>query len=96
MGATSVLRLDPRLSPHLSSEGRLPACYRIGCASPIFTCSEDLMTIGTVERALQLAPECRTLEEVRAKLVREGHSNIDAHLQGSLRRDLKRLLKSRT
>jgi hypothetical protein len=52
------------------------------------------MTIGTVERALQLAPECRTMEEVRAKLVREGHSNIDAHLQGSLRRDLRKLLKS--
>ena len=58
--------------------------------------SEKLMTIGTVERALQLAPECRTMEEVRAKLVREGHSNIDAHLQGSLRRDLRKLLKSGT
>jgi hypothetical protein len=51
------------------------------------------MSMGTVERALQLAPECQTIEEIRTKLNEEGHSSIDAHLQGSLRRDLKRLLK---
>jgi len=39
-----------------------------------------------------LAPGCRTIDELRAKLVREGHTYIDAHLQGSLRRDLKKLL----
>jgi hypothetical protein len=49
--------------------------------------------MGTVERAFQLAPACRTMDELRAKLVREGHTNIDAHLQGSLRRDLRKLLK---
>lgn len=48
---------------------------------------------GTVERAFQLAPECRSIDELRAKLVREGCMNIDAHLQGSLRRDLAKLLK---
>jgi hypothetical protein len=52
------------------------------------------MEIGTVERAFQLAPECRTVAEIRAKLVREGYSNVEAHLQGSLRRDLRKLLAS--
>jgi hypothetical protein len=50
--------------------------------------------MGTVERAFQLAPNCRTMDELRAKLIREGHTNIDAHLQGSLCRDLKKLLKA--
>ena len=50
--------------------------------------------MGTVERAFQLAPECRSLDELRAKLMSDGHTNIDAHLQGSLRRDLKKLLKT--
>lgn len=47
---------------------------------------------GTVERAFELAPECRSIEELRAKLLKEGCSNIDAHLQGSLRKDLAKLL----
>ena len=51
------------------------------------------MPKGTVERAFDLAPECRTLDELRAKLAEEGHSNITAHLQDSLKRDLKKLLK---
>ena len=50
--------------------------------------------MSTVERAFELAPECRTIDELRSKLVKEGHSNIDAHLQGSLRRQLKGLLDS--
>jgi hypothetical protein len=53
----------------------------------------DKAVMGTVERAFQLAPDCRTIDELRTKLFREGHSNIDAHLQGSLRRDLKKLFK---
>ncbi len=52
------------------------------------------MAIGTVERAYQLAPECETVDELRGKLMREGFTNIDAHLQGSLRKDLQRLLRS--
>ena len=52
------------------------------------------MAIGTVERAFQLAPQCKTLEELRSKLVREGHPNVDAHLKDSLRRELKKLLGS--
>jgi len=54
--------------------------------------ASDNGAMGTVERAFQLAPSCRSLDELRAKLMREGHTNIDAHLQGSLRRDLKKLL----
>jgi hypothetical protein len=41
----------------------------------------DNVLMGTVERAFQLAPDCRTMNELRAKLVREGYTNIDAHLQ---------------
>jgi predicted component of type VI protein secretion system len=50
--------------------------------------------MGTVERAFQLAPECKTMDELRAKLSREHFGSIDAHLQGSLRRDLRKLLNS--
>jgi hypothetical protein len=54
------------------------------------------MEAGTVQRAFQLAPECSTIDEIRAKLKREGHSNIEAHLQGaSIRKDLAKLLKGR-
>jgi hypothetical protein len=53
------------------------------------------MSAGTVERAFELAPECRSMDELRAKLAREGCFNIDAHLQGSLRRDLKKLLATK-
>ena len=51
---------------------------------------------GTVERAFQLAPECQTIDELRAKLDREGFSGVDAHLKGSLRKELKKLLKRST
>jgi hypothetical protein len=51
---------------------------------------------GTVERAFQLAPECRSLEELRAKLMKEGWTNVDAHLHGSLRKDLAKLFKKRS
>ena len=50
------------------------------------------MDMGTVERAFQLAPECQRMDELRSRLMREGHTQIDAHLQGSLRRQLKALL----
>ena len=40
--------------------------------------------VGTVERAFQLAPECGSIDELREKLMTEGHTQIDAHLQGSL------------
>lgn len=49
---------------------------------------------GTVERAFELAPQCTSIDELRSKLLREGHTQVDAHLQGSLRRDLVKLLRS--
>lgn len=53
------------------------------------------MNAGIVERAYQLAPQCRTIDEIRSKLVREGYGSVDAHLQAtSLRRDLKTRLQS--
>ncbi|QIL02865.1 hypothetical protein G7078_08760 [Sphingomonas sinipercae] len=54
------------------------------------------MEPGTVQRAYELAPECQSLEELRAKLRREGHSSVDEHLgSGSLRADLKSKFKKR-
>jgi hypothetical protein len=52
------------------------------------------MTVGTVERAFQLAPQCKTLEELRSKLAGERHTSVDAHLKDALRRELKKLLRS--
>jgi hypothetical protein len=34
------------------------------------------------------------MDELRARLSKEHHANIDAHLQGSLRRDLRKLLNN--
>ena len=52
------------------------------------------MTVGTVERAFQLAPECSSIDELRAKLRKEGCSSVDTHLQGpSIRKDLSKLLR---
>src|SRR5690242_131092 len=58
--------------------------------------TQRMSAMGTVERAYQLAPECRTMDELRSKLSREHCANIDAHLQGSLRRELRKLLISET
>jgi hypothetical protein len=46
------------------------------------------MNVGTVERAFQLAPECDSVDEIRHKLKREGHSSVDEHVEGVLRREL--------
>ena len=37
---------------------------------------------GIIERAFQLAAESSSMEEVKQKLVKEGYSNIHAHLSG--------------
>jgi hypothetical protein len=50
--------------------------------------------MNTVERAYQLAPQCHTIDELRIALQREGHFQVEAYLTGTLRRDLKRLLKA--
>ena len=51
---------------------------------------------GHGERAFELAPSCRTVEELRSKLTNEGFSSVDAHISGSLRIQLKKLLKAGT
>ncbi len=50
--------------------------------------------MGTVERAYELARsgECASLEDLRRKLRREGHEAVLAHIQGSLARELGRLI----
>ena len=48
---------------------------------------------GTVQRAFELAPECTSFDELRRKLKKEGHSNVDEHLQGVLRKELTGRLK---
>jgi len=53
---------------------------------------EPRRPIGTVERAFQLAPECSSILEVRARLAKEGCENVEAHVQGMLTRQLKPLL----
>lgn len=52
------------------------------------------MPRGTVERAFQLARECQSIEEVRARLQKEGFTNVDAHLQGSLKKELMKLVRA--
>ena len=49
------------------------------------------MQTPIIERAFQMAPDCSSIEELRAKLSREGYGNVDDHLRSSsLRADLKR------
>lgn len=52
------------------------------------------MSGGTVERAYRLAPECRTLDELKARLVKEGCTNVEAHLQGSVAKAVRKLLRT--
>ena len=51
--------------------------------------------IGTVERAFELAPDCRSIDEIRRKLKKEGYSNVDEHLHGVLRKELTGRLKAK-
>ncbi len=52
--------------------------------------------LSTVERAFQLAEQCASVEEIRAKLKKEGYSNVDAHLAGgAIRSGLAKVLKKR-
>jgi hypothetical protein len=49
------------------------------------------MQTPIIERAFQMARGCSSIEELRAKLSREGYGNVDDHLRSSsLRADLKR------
>lgn len=40
------------------------------------------MKPSIIERALELAPECASVTEVKARLKAEGYIQIDAHLTG--------------
>ncbi|MEO6248912.1 MAG: hypothetical protein ABIO85_10095 [Sphingomicrobium sp.] len=52
--------------------------------------------VGAVERAMQLAPSCRSLDEIRSALTSEGYSNVNAHLSGlSFRKTLSKLMAGR-
>jgi len=51
-------------------------------------------TTNTIERAFQLAKECASIDEIRAKLKQEGFINVDAHLSGGqIRADLNKALR---
>ena len=53
--------------------------------------------IGTIERAFQLAEQSESVDAIRSELKKEGHSNVDAHLQGGkIRSDLARIIKRGT
>lgn len=50
---------------------------------------------GTVKRAFELAPDCSTIDEIRAKLKKEGFENVLEHLQGSgIQKELKSRLRA--
>ena len=42
----------------------------------------DVNDTNVIERAVELAPECATLDELKKKLVREGYFQVSAHLSG--------------
>jgi hypothetical protein len=45
---------------------------------------------GTVARAFELAPECATIDELRAKLKAEGFESVQEHLHGeSIKKELR-------
>jgi hypothetical protein len=51
-----------------------------------------MMAKGTLERAFELAPECRSISELRTRLKTEGHENVEAHITGSAMKQLAKLL----
>jgi hypothetical protein len=49
---------------------------------------------GIIERAFQLAKDSANVEEIRARLRKEGYSNVDAHLMGrKIRSDLVKVIR---
>jgi hypothetical protein len=54
-------------------------------------------TTNVIERAFQLAEECASVDEIRAKLKQEGFINVDAHLAGGqIRADLVSVIRRDT
>lgn len=55
-----------------------------------------MQDVGIIERAFQLTPECRSLDELMRKLEREGYSQVIEHLRGpKIRSQITSLLKPR-
>lgn len=51
-------------------------------------------TVGIIERAFQVAEQCTSHSEIKAKLKKEGYVEVDAHLAGGkIRSDLSKVLK---
>lgn len=50
------------------------------------------LPIGAIERAFQLAPKCESIREVRKRLKQEHFEQVEAHIQGSVVRQLQTLL----
>ncbi len=64
--------------------------------SPSLGMSCILPAVGVIERAFQLAEECTSPSEIKAKLKREGYTQVDDHLSGGkIRSDLVKVLKHR-
>jgi hypothetical protein len=48
-----------------------------------------------VKRAFELAPDCSTIDEIRARLKKEGLENVLEHLQGSgIQKELRSRLRA--
>lgn len=51
--------------------------------------------VSIIERAFQLAPQCRSIEELQGALSREGYSQVIEHLKGpQIRSEITQLLNS--
>lgn len=51
-------------------------------------------TTNIIERAFQLAEGSSNVEEIRAKLKKEGYPSVDAHLSGGrIRSDLTKIIR---
>ena len=49
---------------------------------------------GIIERAFQLAQTLASVEEIRGQLMKEGYSQVDAHLMGrKIRGDLVKVIR---
>lgn len=50
--------------------------------------------VGVIERAFELAQISANVEEIRARLRREGYANVDGHLMGrQIRAELNRVIR---
>ena len=52
------------------------------------------METNIIERAFKLAEQSMSVDEIRAKLKREGYTNVDAHFAGrKIRADLSKAIE---